>query len=154
MFTREIKLPEKHSFFLFGARGTGKTTLLKSRFVDSESLFLNLLDPELYQELSLNPGNLKALIASKEYRRVIIDEVQKIPTLLDVVHDLIEKKKGIQFVLTGSSACKLKRGAANLLAGRAFSFGLYPLTVSELGELFDLQHSLAWGTLLLRHQGS
>jgi predicted AAA+ superfamily ATPase len=77
----------------------------------------------------------------------VIDEVQKNPKLLDVVHLEIEKKKNIQFILSGSSARKLKRGSANLLAGRAFTFHLFPLTNFEIGSTFDLQHALEFGTL-------
>jgi predicted AAA+ superfamily ATPase len=142
-----------NSFFLFGARGTGKTSLLRELFRDKQTLWLDLLMPseeELYQ---LRPEALADAIyaASPRPEWVIIDEVQRAPKLLDVVHSVIEaswnRGRELKFALTGSSARKLKRGAANLLAGRAFTFNLYPLTFYELGDSFNLMKALTWGTL-------
>lgn len=154
MVPRIIKPSISNSFFLFGARGTGKTTFIKSQFFKNfspdEILSINLLLPETEDIYARNPERLKSeVLAHKEQkplRWVFIDEVQKVPRLLDVVHHLIEEEK-VTFILTGSSARKLKRGSANLLAGRAFVYSLYPFSSFELGEQFDLQHALHWGTL-------
>jgi predicted AAA+ superfamily ATPase len=115
-----------------------------------EIMTLDLLLPETEDHFARNPQRLKSeALAHKEARPlqwVFIDEVQKVPRLLDVVHHLIEEEK-IKFILTGSSARKLKRGSANLLAGRAFVYPLFPLTSVELGTTFDLARALHWGTL-------
>jgi uncharacterized protein len=151
MIKRIFKNPKSHSFFLFGARGTGKSTLLKELFDltnESKILFLDLLDPATERELARYPERLVEMVMAKKARLdwIIIDEIQKIPKLLDVAHKLIFEKK-IKFVLTGSSARKLKRDSANLLAGRAFSFYLYPLTFIELGKKFELNDVLSFGSL-------
>lgn len=155
-FDRLLKLPADHSFFLFGPRGTGKSTLLEqwlrkelhNKVREDEILWVDLLDPEVEADIGLHPEHLKERVmgAKTPIRWVVIDEVQKSPGLLDVVHWLIERKK-TRFALTGSSARKLKRGAGNLLAGRAFSFELGPLTHVELGSRFVLDDALHWGTL-------
>ncbi|MFZ9521403.1 MAG: ATP-binding protein [Silvanigrellaceae bacterium] len=146
MFQRSVKLPEEHCFFLFGARGTGKTTLLRARFPDAYSI--DLLDHEIESTLMLNPHHLAAMLASAKSNQVVIDEIQKIPKLLDEVHRLIETPGNEKiFILTGSSARKLKAGGANLLAGRAFLRNLFPLTSLELENRFDLLEALRWGTL-------
>ena len=148
MFNRLIELPKNNSFFLFGARGTGKTYLLKERFKERPALYIDLLDPDQNETFNLRPRTLAeqlaALTAGTEW--VIIDEIQKAPKLLDIVHQQIESSR-LKFALTGSSARKLKHGGANLLAGRAFVFRLFPLTAREIGEPFSLQTALAWGTL-------
>lgn len=151
MYQRSVNLPENNSFFLFGARGTGKSTLLQTEFLPKippkEVLIFDLLDPDLDDELKRRPARLRERIdAQPQVRWIVIDEVQKLPALLDIVHQLIENK-GLRFALTGSSARKLKRGGANLLAGRAFEFKLHPLTHIELAGDFDLQSALEWGTL-------
>ena len=148
MFRRIIKPSNNSSFFIFGARGTGKTTWLKAYFKDKPHLWLDLLSQDLAMELALNPGNLAAKINQVPQNTdwVVIDEIQKNPQLLDTVHQLIEEKK-IKFALTGSSARKLKRGAANLLAGRAFVYHMYPLIWSELGAQATLDEILHWGAL-------
>ena len=106
-----------------------------------------MLDPKIEDRYRLNLNLLKEeLEGNTKIKRVIIDEVQKLPRILDLVHQMIEEKK-IQFILSGSSAGKLKRGGANLLAGRAFMFYLYPLTHLELGEKFNLKKALEWGLL-------
>ncbi len=151
MIQRELSVEIEDSFFLFGARGTGKSTWLREQFDPNKCLWIDLLDPDDEDNYSKNPKRLERVVLNliKNKQRpewVIIDEVQKIPKLLDVVHSLIEKQK-IRFVLTGSSARKLKRGHANMLGGRAALFALFPFTFSELGEAFDLGTVLSWGTL-------
>lgn len=148
LFKRLLDCPKQNSFFLFGARGTGKTHILKSHFSKSEALFLDLLDPEQHDTYSLRPRTLadQLLETREKIEWVIIDEIQKVPKLLDIVHQQIESSK-FKFVMTGSSARKLKHGAANLLAGRAFIRSLFPLTALELGKSFSLDQALAWGTL-------
>jgi predicted AAA+ superfamily ATPase len=148
MFNRLIKLPENSSFFLFGARGTGKTFLLKQRFKTSRALYIDLLAPDQNETYSLRPQTLSEQLAAlgRETEWVIIDEIQKVPKLLDVVHQQIESSQ-FKFALSGSSARKLKRGGADLLAGRAFVNHLFPLTAREIGEEFSLEQALAWGTL-------
>ena len=146
MYHRLAKLSETHSFFLFGARGTGKTELLKQRLSPNKAFVVNLLDPELVNELSAYPNRLLSLIGPPSKPWIVIDEVQKVPALLDIVHHQISEQN-FKFALTGSSARKLKRGAANLLAGRAFVFNLFPLTHVELGNDFLLHDALNFGTL-------
>jgi uncharacterized protein len=148
MFKRIVNLTETSSFFLFGPRGTGKTHLLKDHFSKRKVLYLDLLDPETFQTLSLRPKGLAEQIQElpQGTEWIVIDEVQKIPSLLDVVHQQIESGK-FKFALTGSSARKLKHGGANLLAGRAIVHDLYPLTAREIGSGFSLADALHWGTL-------
>ncbi|RMG44508.1 MAG: ATP-binding protein [Candidatus Dadabacteria bacterium] len=148
MIKRALNLLTSQSFFLLGARATGKTTLLKQKFSPENSLLINLLDPEVHGTLEANPKHLYSM-AERDLKKnnwILIDEIQKLPELLDVVHDLIESKSA-KFGLTGSSARKLKRGASNLLAGRAFVHRLFPLLPTELGEAFSLETYLAWGGL-------
>lgn len=144
VFTRSLQVPPKRSFFLFGPRGTGKSTWVAHAFPDA--LSIDLLDYGTYAELLANPGRIEALAAAQRADTVLIDEVQRLPTLLDEVHKLIERKRW-RFVLTGSSARKLRRGGVNLLAGRARTLAMHPLTARELGESFDLEHSLRHGQL-------
>jgi uncharacterized protein len=148
MFNRILKPSKNNSFFIFGARGTGKSTWLRENFSTIPHLYIDLLDPDIEDTLAKNPNSLLAQIEALPHKNawVLIDEVQKLPKLLDLVHLSIEKNK-TRFVLTGSSARKLKRGGANLLAGRAFVHHLFPLTHRELKQDFDLQQSLHWGTL-------
>jgi predicted AAA+ superfamily ATPase len=145
MFNRKVNIPKNNSFFLFGARGTGKSTLLRQKF--SEARWIDLLDVEMERRLRERPSVLKELLAAGlKSNWVVIDEIQKVPELLNTVHSLIESSH-LNFVLTGSSARKLKRGGANLLAGRAFMRRLYPLTHDELGSSFSIEDVLNWGAL-------
>jgi uncharacterized protein len=151
MIKREFTPPKSRSFFLFGPRGTGKSTLLREVFDlsdPSQTLYLDLLDPAIEKKFATHPERLLEIVNS--YKKlpewIIIDEIQKIPKLLDVVHKLIFEKK-IKFALTGSSARKLRRDSANLLAGRAFSFYLYPISFHELGDDFNLEQVLSFGSL-------
>jgi predicted AAA+ superfamily ATPase len=147
MFLRLIKPTKTNSCFIFGARGTGKSTYLGAQKLQN-SVFINLLDQPVYRRYRHDPSLLKDDLKKIDPAKsvVVIDEVQKIPQLLDVVHDLIESRK-IKFILTGSSARKLKRGAANLLAGRALQYFMFPMTAVELGDQFDLQSVMEWGAL-------
>ena len=144
MYSRLIEHPKDKSFFLFGPRGTGKTTWVKSKF--TKALYLDLLEAELFNDLLANPQRLENFIPKDFSDWVIIDEVQRIPELLNEIHRLIEKSK-YKFILTGSSARKIRRKGVNLLAGRALSYHLYPLTAVELADGFNLNHSLSYGHL-------
>ena len=154
MRPRLLKCSKTHSFFLFGARATGKSSYLESFWGPSFSedktplLWIDLLDPEREKELSLRPSSLEAEINGLKVKPsfIVIDEIQKAPQLLNVVHRLIQKKK-LKFALTGSSARKLKIEESNLLAGRAFLYKLYPLTFLELGKDFNLLQVLQRGSL-------
>lgn len=148
MLKRQIRFTSTNSFFLFGARGTGKTSLLRERYSDRNNWFIDLLDPDLARQYMLQPNALLHEWQGLEYKPewIILDEVQKTPGLLDLVHQMIVTQKQ-KFILSGSSARKLKRGASNLLAGRAFVYHLFPLTSNELGSGFSLAQALNWGTL-------
>ena len=151
-FRRFLKDPQK-SFFLLGPRGTGKSTWTRSVF--PEALWIDLLAPELFRLYSARPEHLRELIDGHPEKRVaVIDEIQKVPTLLNEVHDLIETEK-IHFALCGSSARKVKRGHANLLGGRAMRYELFGLIARELGAEFDLNRLLNHGYIpshYLSHQ--
>jgi predicted AAA+ superfamily ATPase len=148
MLRRILSLPKQSSFFVFGARGTGKSTLLRGCYSEKVAVFIDLLDAETEDLYARNPAGLHALARGlgANVRWIIIDEIQKAPKLLDVVHQLIETTQ-IKFILTGSSSRKLKRGVSNLLAGRAFVHTLFPFTSVELASSFDLTEALKWGTL-------
>jgi uncharacterized protein len=136
------------SFFLFGPRGTGKSTWLKQHL--QKVLIIDLLEPDSFRTYSARPEKLKEVADGQGKGTVIvIDEVQKIPQLLDVVHQLLEMKKGMTFVLTGSSAKKIKRSGVNLLAGRAVVREMHPFMASELGDTFSLDKALNFGMLPL-----
>ncbi|MGD2151800.1 MAG: DUF4143 domain-containing protein [Gemmatimonadales bacterium] len=143
---RFLPIPER-SFFLFGPRGTGKTTWLEHRF--PEAVMVNLLQPEVYRAMTARPERLAELVAGAPGQQVVIvDEVQRIPELLNVVHDMIERRPGHRFILTGSSARKLRRGGVDLLAGRAVVRALHPFMAAELAE-FRLASALESGLLPL-----
>ncbi len=149
MINRLIRLPKAHSFFLFGPRQTGKSTLLESEYSAEHALFYDLLKSEEYLRLSANPSLFREEVLSrdKKYTHVVIDEVQRVPALLNEVHHILEHAKPPYFVMSGSSARKLKKSHANLLAGRAWSYYLHPLTRTELGSRFSLDRALSLGTL-------
>ena len=143
-FPRLLSKPDQ-TFFLFGPRGTGKSTWLKQILPAVHRL--DLLDTSLALQLTREPHRLESLIGEVPSGHwVVIDEIQKIPALLDEVHRLIEKRKW-RFALSGSSARKLKRGGANLLAGRALRRNLEGFSFAELGSAWDLNHALEWGSL-------
>jgi len=142
---RFLKDP-KQSFFLLGPRGTGKTTWIHDHF--NGALWIDLLLPEEMNFYGARPERLiNAVEGVPDCKTIVIDEIQKVPELLSVVHHLIEQKKGYQFILTGSSARKLKRTGVDLLAGRALLKFMNPFTASELGELFSLEKALKIGLL-------
>jgi uncharacterized protein len=144
---RFITTPNNGSFFLFGARGVGKSTLLRNRLQRNAFATINLLSDAEFFVLSQRPESLRdRLFKAPRGSLVIIDEVQRVPALLNLVHLMIEEH-GLRFILTGSSSRKLRRGNANLLAGRAALYELFPLTHIELGDSFDLLSALNWGTL-------
>jgi len=149
MFPRRIDIPLKtrKSFFLFGPRGTGKTTWLRHHL--PEALFINLLRSEHYNRLTADPGLIREMIPTGYQDWIIIDEIQRVPELLNEIHDLIESGRHI-FILTGSSARKLRQKGVNLLAGRALTYYLHPLTADEQQTAFDLSRSLRHGHLPAR----
>ena len=142
---RKVRLPED-SFFLFGPRGTGKTMMLKKRYVDA--LFVDLLDPKRYRDLLAHPEYLFEIVKARpDNSTVIIDEIQKVPQLLETIHSIMEQKRGIQFILTGSSARKLRRTSANLLGGRAYNMKMLPFSYSEIKQNFSFDEILEFGTI-------
>ena len=149
MIQRHIKLPKNRHFFLFGPRQVGKSTLLKNTFNPKHTFFYNLLDSDIYFLLLGKPSLLNEQLNAleKKYTHIVIDEIQRIPELLNEVHLNIEEKRDRVFILSGSSARKLKRQGANMLGGRALTYNLYPLTHKELGKEFNLNRALELGTL-------
>lgn len=142
---RFFKAP-KESFFLLGPRGTGKSTWLKEHFPNA--LWIDLLEPEWLRFYGARPERLReTILGSPEKSTVVIYEIQKLPILLSLVHAIIKEKRGLQFILTGSSACKLKRQGVDLLAGRALLRHMHPFIAAELGDQFDLDQALIQGLL-------
>lgn len=146
-FLRRLKAPNR-SFFLFGPRATGKSTWLKASF--SEKLYIDLLRNDTYFPLISTPNSFRERILAHDPQKtwIIVDEIQRIPTLLNDVHSLIESH-GYRFVLSGSSARKLKRGGkeTNLLAGRALVKHMFSLTAMEYGNAMTIDEIVAFGTL-------
>jgi len=143
---RLLKKP-KDSFFLFGPRGTGKSTWIQNDC--KPDLIIDLLKAKNYNQYLSNPSLLSEIISgNSNYKTIAIDEIQKLPILLDEVHSLIfESKNKIQFILTGSSSRKLKQKNVNLLAGRALVRSMHPFSSLELKNSFNLQSALAYGML-------
>ncbi len=141
--TLEIDLAGAKAAFLWGPRKVGKSTLLRQRFPKARTY--DLLDSEQRTRLLLRPHLLREEVLARKDKLVVIDEIQKVPALLDEVHWLIENT-AVRFILCGSSARKLRHGAANLLGGRAIRFELFPLTSHELGEV-DLERALEHGLI-------
>lgn len=131
MYARLLRPPE-HSFFLFGPRGTGKTTWLRNTFTDA--LWFDLLRTQTLLDLSGRPDSFRQQVqARQEGTWVIVDGVQRLPTILDEVQTLMaERGNAYRFAMAASSARKLRRGDANLLAGRAINRQFYPLVAAEL----------------------
>jgi predicted AAA+ superfamily ATPase len=150
MLNRLCNLPKSHSFFLFGPRQTGKTTLINQFIADKRSWGINLLDREVYLRYISNPSLLylegKKRIEEEKLEYIFIDEIQKVPALLDEVQRLIQETD-TKLILTGSSARKLKRSSANLLGGRALERNIFPLTAKELANHFSLDEVLQFGSL-------
>lgn len=153
MFSRLFKLPldGQDSLFIFGPRGTGKTYWLKQNLSDIPHTYIDLLDPLTYRTLKANPERLKERFSLTDKHWIVIDEVQKVPELLDEIHRLIEHE-GQKFILTGSSARKLRREGVNLLAGRAIQYHMHPLIIQELSHTFSLKHALTKGMLPATYQ--
>lgn len=136
--------PPRRSFFLFGPRGTGKTAWMRAKLADA--LVFDLLESGTFQRLSAAPERLADRVPQDHAGWAVLDEIQRVPDLLNEVHRHIESRK-LRFAMTGSSARKLRRGGANLLAGRARTLRMHPLTALELGGDFDLGRALRYGTL-------
>jgi len=147
---RKRAFPEpESSYFLFGPRGTGKSTLASVRYPNALLIDLRLSKERL--RFSSDPDQLKILVqAQPEGSVIVIDEIQKVPDLLSLVHLLIEEKRGWKFILTGSNARKLKREGVDLLGGRALKKILHPFMAIEIKELFNLNDALSFGLLPLR----
>ena len=145
-FVTRFLQPAERSFFLFGPRGTGKTTWLQERFPRAN--FFDLLLPPIYRELSARPERLADAVAAQPSRVTVVDEVQRVPELLNVVHALIEKYPEARFVLTGSSARELRRGGVDLLGGRASIRTMHPFMAAELTD-FRLDSALGRGMVPL-----
>ena len=142
-----IDLPPRQSAFLWGPRKTGKSTYLKNKYPNS--IVYDFLETDLFLDFSKKPSLLREQILAKDENAlvspIILDEVQKVPQILDEVHWLIENK-GLRFIMCGSSARKLKRGKANLLGGRAWRYEMFPFVTAEL-EKFDLLKALNHGLI-------
>jgi predicted AAA+ superfamily ATPase len=144
---RHIGDPGRH-YFLLGPRGTGKTTWLRRCYPDA--LFVDLLLPDRQRRFAARPEHLIELVAGQKTGGVVVvDEIQRVPPLLDVVHALIEERPEHRFVLTGSSARKLRRAGTDLLGGRAALRTMHPFTASELGPGFDFERALEIGLVPL-----
>lgn len=150
MFKRRLELPKNKSFFLFGPRQTGKSTLLRKTFSERETIYYDLLKSDEYTRLAAKPSLFREEVLARDKNKeyVIVDEVQRVPQLLDEVQSIMTSSgKPPIFCLSGSSARKLKRAQANLLAGRAWTYHLHPLTHLECGPRFTLEKALGIGTL-------
>lgn len=148
MLKRLLSVSKKKSFFLFGPRQVGKSTFLKSHFAKN-TLVYDLLKYHEYIKLTEDPSILEQELKARDphIQYIIIDEIQKIPELLDEVHSILESPQAPIFILSGSSAPKLKRDSANMLGGRALTYRLFPLTHIELGDAFNLNKVLNIGSL-------
>src|SRR3990167_2420668 len=145
MYLNRVLPPPKKSFFLLGPRATGKSTWLKKNFADS--FRIDLLRNDTYFSLISSPAEFREqVLAYPPSTWIIVDEIQRMPSLLNDIHALIEDH-GYHFALSGSSARKLKRGQANLLAGRAIIKHMYPLVQLEYCDAINLEEALSFGTL-------
>jgi predicted AAA+ superfamily ATPase len=150
MYKRLLQQPleGKQSFFLFGPRGVGKTSWLKTHL--PTALSIDLLDAQIYFDLLSDPHRIVNMISRGCKEWIVIDEVQKVPALLNEVHRMIENEK-YRFILTGSSARTLRKKGTNLLAGRALYYKMFPLTALELGNDFRIEESIKIGQLPTVH---
>lgn len=147
LITRLFK-GSNQSYFLFGPRGTGKTTFITQHYPNP--LSFNFLDPETERTYLAHPEKLySAIEGNPDTKVVVIDEVQRVPSVLSVIHMLIEEKKDLQFIMTGSSSRKLKRMGVDLLGGRALKCNLHPFIATELKKDFSLAHALKFGMIPL-----
>jgi len=144
MYSRLLNISGEKSTFLFGPRGTGKSTWAKQNYPNA--LYFDLLETDVYRRFLAQPGRLEQYIPAGFHDYVVVDEVQRIPELLNEVHRLIENKK-IKFILTGSSPRKLRNGGYNLLAGRALLHHMYPLTATEMKTDFHWEKAMVQGML-------
>lgn len=145
MSLSRVLKPSRQSFFLLGPRGSGKSTWLRETFPDA--YFIDLLSEETYQRLLMSPGVFAdELRAVNPEQWIIVDEVQRLPNLLNEVHRFIEQRQ-MRFVLCGSSARKLKRADVNLLAGRALRRFMHPFVPAEIGASFDFERMLRFGAM-------
>ena len=145
MIPRYFKAPDQ-SFFLFGPRGSGKSTYLKANY--PEAVFIDMLRPDVQRKYQARPERIIELVSANPDKAIfIVDEIQKVPEMLSAIHSLVEGKKNIQFILTGSSARKLKRSGHDLMAGRVLLRNLHPFLLSELGKEADFQKALEIGLL-------
>lgn len=149
-YKRILQISPNYHAFLFGARGTGKTTWLQTNYQSEKACWFDLLDIELEDRFSRHPSLFIETINTlhQEIKYIVIDEIQKVPNLLNLIHQYIQKNpKRFIFLITGSSARKLRMSGANMLAGRAFIYNLFPLCYNELGEDFNLNEYLKYGGL-------
>lgn len=138
--------PPVNSYFLFGPRGTGKSTFLKKNY--PSALLIDLLKPDVFRAYAARPERIAELAhANPDKNIIIVDEIQKIPQLLDPIHALIEEEQGRQFILSGSSARKIKRQGENLLAGRVVLRQMHPFVLAELAERYSFENALENGLL-------
>jgi len=143
--TRSFRI-EHQSFFLLGPRGTGKSTFVRATFPDA--LYIDLLQPDVFRSLLARPERLREMVhGNPGTPTIVLDEIQKVPQLLDVVHALMEEDRRRRFVLTGSSPRKLKRDGADMLAGRALLKRMHPFVAGELGKAFSLPGALRYGMI-------
>lgn len=148
-----VFIAPQRSYFLFGARGSGKSTMLEEMYDGTRSIWINLLQPDIERRYATRPERLNEIIQANPTKKIIvIDEVQRVPALLPVVHALIFERKDLLFVLTGSSARKIKRSGSDLLAGRASQRMLHSFMAVELGDDFSLENALQNGLLPLLYQ--
>jgi predicted AAA+ superfamily ATPase len=149
MIDRILDLPQDHHFFIFGPRQTGKSTLLIKSFSKNTSFYVDFLKTEEFERYSANPIRFRQEVENRpeNIKHVILDEIQRIPSLLNDIQTLMQGRNPPIFCLSGSSARKLKRAQANMLGGRAWMLNLYPFTARELGDLFILHKALELGTL-------
>ncbi|MEF3279928.1 MAG: AAA family ATPase [Elusimicrobiota bacterium] len=140
--------PLKESFFLFGPRGTGKSLWVKKEF--PQALYIDFLEPQVFRSYSAYPERLKEIVyAYPDKKDIVLDEIQKVPQVLSVVHSLIEEKRGLRFILTGSSSRKIKKTGEDLLGGRAVKLAMHPFMASEVGNYFSLEKALINGLVPL-----
>ena len=145
MIPRCFKAPDQ-SYFLFGPRGSGKSTYLKANY--RGALYIDLLRPDEQRKYQARPEAIIELVgANPDKTIIIVDEIQKVPDMLSAIHNLVEDKKNLQFILTGSSARKLKRSGPDLMAGRVLLRNMHPFLLSELGKEADFQKALEYGLL-------